>query len=487
MPDIRGQILVMKRLIGLSLIIWLIFGLIWLAECEEGVKPDWWDSVEVSVSGSSANAQYNYIMENYFRKALSENEVKKRTDLLRKTIKSFSNLTNQFQEESKWCVGAQLHIGDSYTYFQDDRRAIVAYQKVIENYPDWSDYSAQAQSNIGKCYERLGNYNRAIEEYKRCIEDYSGISREMTALCVVRSKNGIQRIQQGEPEFEYLMSRLKSSDSSGRRGVLYELLTKSDYLVGDRLVIDVAIETLKDKTGRQYAARLLGRIAHKEAVEPLIQALKDTSRSKDVLTQQYIASALGSIGDARAVPYLLKMLNNQDHRLRCSAVRSLGAIGDRRAIKPIVKILRKDKSSSVQETAADALGQIKGSAPFLLPILLKDKDFRIRALAGKALSRSSDKTMVPALLKALKEDNPKVRRCIIAALGNIGDTQAVKPLIGIVEDKDTDVDVARTAVYALRRIGNKEAISALTKMLKNSDKNIRNAAACQLKIYEFRK
>ena len=409
-----------------------------------------------------------------------------------------------------------MRIGDCYTYLRDDKRAIVAYRKAIENYPDWLEYSAEAQFNIGKCYERLGNYNRAIEEYKRCIEKYSGISAEITAYQVAGSKNRIRRIQQGEPEFEYLMSRLKSSDPADRRGALCELLTKSDYLVGDRLVIDVAIETLKDKTGRQCAARLLGRIAHKEAVEPLIQALKDTSGSKDVLTQQYIASALGGIGDAGAVPYLLKMLKNQDYRLRCSAVGSLGAIGDKRAIKPIVKILRKDEPS-LQETAANALGQIKGSAPFLIPVL-KDRNPRIRELAARALWLLSDKTTVPALLKTLKDENPKVRWYVIVALGNIGDTQAVEPLVGMVEDKDTDVAVnavyalgkiggkeainalismvedkdtdvavARGAVYALGKIGGKEAISALTKMLKNSDKNIRDAAACALRIYGFKK
>lgn len=473
----------MKRLVSLSLILWLILGVIGLVECKEGIKPDWWDSVEVSVPKSSANAQYNYIMENYFRKAFFENEVKKRTGLLRKAIKSFSNLTNQFQEESKWCVGAQLHIGDSYTYLQDDKGAIVAYQKVIENYPNWSDYSARAQYNIGRCYERLGNYNQAIEEYKRCIEKYSGISTEITAYQVADSKEAIQRIQQGKPELEYLMSRLRSPNPVVRIGTIPELLPKSDYLVGNKLVIDVAIEALKDKAVRQYAARLLGRIAYKDAVEPLIQTLRDTLRDKDFTTNQYAAFALGRIGDARAVPYLLKMLGSRNSKVRYSAIRSLGAIGDRRAINSLIKILRKDEPS-LQEIAAYALGQIKGSAPFLIP-LLKDRDPRMRELAGKALSRSSDKTIVPALLKALKNEDSKVRCCIVAALGNIGDTQAVEPLISMVEDKDTDV--ARSAVYALGKIGSKEAISALTKMLKSSDKNIRDAAACALRIYEFKK
>ncbi len=46
--------------------------------------------------------------------------------------------------------------------------------------------------------------------------------------------------------------------------------------------------------------------------------------------------------------------------------------------------------------------------------------FKVRANAAKALGKLNDKRAVPALIEALKDEDPQVRANVSKALGNIG-------------------------------------------------------------------
>jgi HEAT repeat protein len=136
------------------------------------------------------------------------------------------------------------------------------------------------------------------------------------------------------------------------------------------------------------------------------------------------ADALGKIGDDRAIPGLLKLVEDSDSDVRRSAADALGKIGDAQAIPGLLKLVE-DSDSDVRRSAADALGKI------------------------------GDAQAIPGLLKLVEDSDSDVRRSAADALGKIGDDQAIPGLLKLVEDSDSDV--RRMAADALGKIAKQHA------------------------------
>jgi len=69
------------------------------------------------------------------------------------------------------------------------------------------------------------------------------------------------------------------------------------------------------------------------------------------------ADALGKIGDEKAIPGLLKLLEDSESDVRSRAADALGKIGDEKAIPGLLKLVEHSESS-VRWMAAYALGNI---------------------------------------------------------------------------------------------------------------------------------
>lgn len=86
-------------------------------------------------------------------------------------------------------------------------------------------------------------------------------------------------------------------------------------------------------------------------MEPLIETLKE-DEDRDV--RRNAAKALGWIGGKRAVEHLTQALNDESHYVRGSAAESLEFIGDMRAVEHLIEALN-DKNVFVRMSAAKAL------------------------------------------------------------------------------------------------------------------------------------
>jgi HEAT repeat protein len=82
---------------------------------------------------------------------------------------------------------------------------------------------------------------------------------------------------------------------------------------------------------------------------------------------------------------------------------------------------------------------------------LRSSDIQTRRRAIKGLSRSRDPRAMAALMAALNDQSYLVRKEAARALGEIGDAQAVEPLINLIEDS-FHYAIARTAVGALEKV-----------------------------------
>ena len=116
--------------------------------------------------------------------------------------------------------------------------------------------------------------------------------------------------------------------------------------------------------------------------------------------------------------------------------------------------------------AAGALGGLKDKrAVKTLIAVLGDYDSDVRWATVRALSRIGEMA-VEALIHALKDEESYVRYGAAKALGMIGDIQAVEPLIQALPDEE-DYWVRMYAAEALGMIGDIQAIEPLEYLLQN--------------------
>jgi HEAT repeat protein len=171
-------------------------------------------------------------------------------------------------------------------------------------------------------------------------------------------------------------------------------------------------------------------------MEPLIAALKD--RDKDV--RKAAAQALGKIGDPRAVEPLIPALSDKDNDVRSVTAEALGNIGAQlqdatlrtRVVEQLIEAL---KESGVRHKAAVALGKI-GDTRAVGPLIASLKDgfwYRQSPEEVEALAQIGIPAVKP-LVVALKDSNQQVRCLAAEALCKISDAHAIEPPIARLED-----------------------------------------------------
>jgi HEAT repeat protein len=202
---------------------------------------------------------------------------------------------------------------------------------------------------------------------------------------------------------------------------------------------------------RRTAAQSLGKIARKEAVPALVEALRDS----DAGVRRHAAWALGMIGE--------------------------DALGPDRS--PLAALLF-DADPAVRETAAMALG-LTGDTQTGIELLLErlqepGTPSDSKRLAAASLGGMEARSAVTALIRLLSDPDARVRRWAVAALGEIADEQAVKPL-GTLLTKDPDPGVRLEAAFRLGKFGGSAAGPALTAALKDANEDVRRIAAAGLK------
>jgi NADPH-dependent ferric siderophore reductase len=108
----------------------------------------------------------------------------------------------------------------------------------------------------------------------------------------------------------------------------------------------------QDSWTRCRAAQSLGLIGDSSAVPALVaMAQRKEDRYESAL------AALGQIGGQDAAVHLITALPKESLQNQPSIIRDLGLIGDNRAIPSLCAMLRDSTSTSVQRSAAEALGR----------------------------------------------------------------------------------------------------------------------------------
>jgi HEAT repeat protein len=220
----------------------------------------------------------------------------------------------------------------------------------------------------------------------------------------------------------------------------------------------------------QYgAAEALGEIGDSGAVEPLITALKNDEYSG---VRWKAAEALSKIG-APAVEALIGALRHPDDDVRWKAAIALGDIGDPRAIEPLIMLLC-DEDRFVKSHAALALGAM--GEPAVTPLLraLREGDGNLRWGAAIALGKIHDPRAIEPLIRALADKYENVRSESATSLAAIG-KPALEPLLRFLTFSEGPERLE--VVSAIGELQDTDAIQPLIQMLENADEDERKAIA----------
>jgi HEAT repeat protein len=200
-------------------------------------------------------------------------------------------------------------------------------------------------------------------------------------------------------------------------------------------------------------------------VDCLIVGLKNNNRD----VRRRVAEMLGQV-DSVAIPTLISSLKDKDRRVREGITIALGQIRDAQTLEPLFLAL-KDTDGNVRQAAVESLVQVGSDAvPFLI-VMLNDKNSDVPRVAD-ALGQIGDIQAVEPLVAALNHSDGAAREAAANALVKFG-IPAVKPLLGMLRSENAEV--INIAARTLAQIGT-VSIDPLITALQDANIGVRWAA-----------
>jgi HEAT repeat protein len=205
------------------------------------------------------------------------------------------------------------------------------------------------------------------------------------------------------------------------------------------------IQTLGDDGWRARQAAVRGLAAHGAAiVENLVRTLREQHRHFNVLSS---VLDLLAMTDIDVVERLVDCMSSEDVDLRIQVALILGERRDRRAVPVLLRALD-DADVNVQFHAIEALGYLHATeAAEMLMAIAERRDFFLAFPAIQALARLGDLGVAPRLVPLL--DDELLRGAVVEALGELGDELVAIPLGQLLNQPTAPTEVVADALAGL--------------------------------------
>ncbi len=207
----------------------------------------------------------------------------------------------------------------------------------------------------------------------------------------------------------------------------------------------------------------------------------DSLNDEDIKVRASAIIAMGKTGDKEAGEYLIQTLENKSEVewLRGCAAIALGRLSGEEVISPLINALQ-DDSNTVLRAVISALGDAGCvlAIPHLKEILEDGSKEELHPLTVTILGLLGGHNITPTLLRALESSNNQVRVRAAIALRELRTEKAVLPFIGLM--KDGDECLRGIAASSLGLTGDKRAVEVLIKALDDNAESVRGIAASSL-------
>lgn len=189
--------------------------------------------------------------------------------------------------------------------------------------------------------------------------------------------------------------------------------------------------------------------------QQILDMLK-SSDPDDIREGAYLA---GNAKLKEAVPYLAGHIESTNAGVIESVDYALRTIGGEEVLYAVLPLLRSEEAT-VRNLSMDVLRAVGQSNVLILTELLKDPDPDLRIFGADILGSTHSSMAVPALSKALLNDEEaNVRYQAAISLGQLGFTQGVEGLNKALKDSEEWVEFA--VIDALTKIGSETSVEAM--------------------------
>lgn len=209
----------------------------------------------------------------------------------------------------------------------------------------------------------------------------------------------------------------------------------------------MAEESIEQKTERmERLARVAGEF-DADSLEELLLKAKDA----DVDIRSIAAARLRNLEDARAVPALIELLNDQSPRVRAMAANGLGHYKAVEARDLLIDRLKTDEVGDVRAVCVNSLSEIGGANEVIINAL-DDADWHVRVSAAVVLGRDGVSDAAGKITRLLDDPNWNVRYFASVALMDLNAASprvidALESLRDIPEALDTLKWFAESDIY----------------------------------------
>jgi HEAT repeat protein len=255
--------------------------------------------------------------------------------------------------------------------------------------------------------------------------------------------------QMGEKSVPSLLVAMEDEDHEVRRraalaleriGYVESILReygKEDYKPELRkILLHIAkagvIESLSDKLTssdtqfKKRIVRILGEAGTRDAAEPLLDLLKQTS---DWTLKARVIQSLGKVGAVEAIPLIIANLKNTEFWVRWAAAEALGILDAKDYIDDVAAILD-DPNPIARESALRALSMLRVTVHWdKIEHLLQDPSVRVRATALRVMRELGITAQSQKILDIMRESSDEVKIEAIKYFNAIRETSVQMDII----------------------------------------------------------
>lgn len=290
---------------------------------------------------------------------------------------------------------------------------------------------------------------------------------------------------------EIVIRGLKEPDANIRR-----IAAKLAIGMTDEEIVPLLVDTLKNvneqESIRYLVAEALGEMRVKEAIDALLEALKDDN----VAVRYSAASALGKIGGQKAIKGLLESLKDQNEYVRSQVAFALGKLQDESVISHLIEALN-DSSEIVRFSISEALTNFDNNKLFYeIKHIFGDADKNLKISLIKVLAKVKNSESITLLRQILRDPDPDLYHQASLALIDIEAYELIEDLIEATKRLDNEViswlhkvdEINNELMNQKNNMLNieftKSSISKLAEALNNPSPNVRGCAVNALSDFQ---
>lgn len=212
-------------------------------------------------------------------------------------------------------------------------------------------------------------------------------------------------------------------------------------------------------------------------MEHAVDEIYKWAKSRSPWLRQCGIEALSELGDDDAYQIFVDNLRNSNPDIRYFSLKGLARLGKPYAAKHILKMLEYEEDDELIQRARDTLFSLVDRTVFkdILPFL-KSKRSIVRAVACELLGNIKENKAIPYLVNLLFDENKEVKKLAAEAIGSIGNRNAGKLIMNLIEKHSTNQVFIEGAIWALGELRESRSEDLLIKFATSDIPEIRVSA-----------